>query len=115
MAVRSKCGHSNQLIEINYYLFAASAIAINCSAGITQPEADVASGAGTLGTSIVAGAGLPAKAEVAAIANAVARTIFFNFIKSCLAKSACFLRISSDARPAGFPYVKLMSVCNHFV
>ena len=36
-----------------------------------------ASGAGTIGASIVAGAGLPAKADVAAIAKAVARAIFF--------------------------------------
>ena len=59
-----------------YFLFAAAAIAINSSAGSTQPDADdaAASGAGTTGASIVAGAGLPA--DVAAIANAVARAIF---------------------------------------
>ena len=58
---------------------AAAAIAINSSAGRTQPDADdaAASGAGTTGAYIVAGAGLPAKADVAAIANAVARAIFF--------------------------------------
>jgi hypothetical protein len=57
---------------------AAAAIAINSSAGRTQPDADAAaSGAGTIGASIVAGAGLPAKADVAAIAKAVARAIFF--------------------------------------
>ena len=63
-----------------YFLFAAAAIAINSSAGRTQPDADAAaSGAGTTGASIVAGAGLPAKADVAAIAKAVARAIFFIF------------------------------------
>jgi hypothetical protein len=46
-------------LNINYFLSAA------------------ASGAGTTGASIVAGAGLPAKADAAAIANAVARAIFF--------------------------------------
>ena len=57
---------------------AAAAIAINSSAGRTQPDADdaAASGAGTTGASIVAGAGLPAKVDVAATANAVARAIF---------------------------------------
>jgi len=59
-------------------LSAAAAIASNSSAGRTQPDADAAaaSGAGTTGASIVAGAGLPAKADVASIANAVARAIF---------------------------------------
>ena len=58
---------------------AAAAIAINSSAGRTQPDADdaAASGAGTTGASMVAGAGLPAKVDVAATANAVARAIFF--------------------------------------
>ena len=58
---------------------AAAAIAINSSAGRTQPDADddAASGAGTTGASIIAGAGLPAKADFAAIANAVARAMFF--------------------------------------
>ena len=56
----------------------AAAIAINSSAGRTQPDADdaAASGAGTTGASMVAGAGLPAKVDVAATANAVARAIF---------------------------------------
>jgi hypothetical protein len=58
-------------------LFAAAAVVINSSAGRTQPDAAAASGAGTTGASIVAGAGLPAKADVAAIAKAVARAIFF--------------------------------------
>jgi hypothetical protein len=60
-------------------LSAAAASAINRSAGRTQADADddAASGAGTTGASISAGAGLPAKAVVAAIANAVARAIFF--------------------------------------
>jgi len=60
-------------------LLAAAAIAINSSAGRSQPDADAAdaSGAGTTGASIVAGAGLPAKADDAAIAKAVARAIFF--------------------------------------
>ena len=53
---------------------AAAAIAINSSAGRTQPDADddAASGAGTTGASIIAYAGLAAKADVAAIAHAVA-------------------------------------------
>ena len=57
-----------------YFLYAAE-IAINSSAGRTQPDADdaAASGAGTNG----AGAGLPAKALVAAIANAVTIATFF--------------------------------------
>ena len=78
MAAQILRGHSNHLFNINYFLFAA-AIAINNSAGRTQPDADdeAASGAGTTGASIVAGAGLPAKADAAAIANAVARAIFF--------------------------------------
>jgi len=59
-------------------LSAAAAIARKRSAGKIQPDADdAASGAGTIGASIVAGVGLPAKAEVAAIVNAVARAIFF--------------------------------------
>ena len=76
-----------------YYLFAAAAIAINSSAGRTQPDADdaAASGAGTTGASIVAGAGLPAKADVAAIAKAVARAIFFIFLTSYVAKRDCFV------------------------
>ena len=61
-----------------YFLSAAAAIAINSSAGRTQPDADDAAalGAGTTG------AGLPAKAHVAAIANAVTRATFsfYNFI-----------------------------------
>jgi hypothetical protein len=59
-------------------LSAAAAIASNSSTGITQLDADAAaaSGAGTTGASVVAGAGLPAKADVAAIAKAVARAIF---------------------------------------
>ena len=69
-------------LNINYFLSAAAAIAINSSSGTTQPDADddAASGAGTTGASIVAGAGLPAKADAAAIANAVARAIFFTLL-----------------------------------
>jgi hypothetical protein len=63
-----------------YFLSAAAAIAINSSAGRSQPDADDAAalGAGNTG----AGAGLPAKAHVAAIANAVTRATFsfYNFI-----------------------------------
>ena len=55
---------------------AAAAIAINSSAGRTQPDSDddAASGAGTTGASIVAGAG-----------------DLFHFVTSYVAKRACFL------------------------
>ena len=52
---------------------AAAAIASKGSTGITQLDADdaAASGAGTTGASVVAGAGLLAKADVAAVARAI--------------------------------------------
>ena len=95
-----------------YFLFAAAAIAINSSAGRTQPDADAAaSGAGTTGASIGAGAGLPAKADVAAIANAVAKVIYYLFCgETCL-----FRGTRSFAGPMNSGYIKLMSVYNHFV
>jgi hypothetical protein len=79
---------------------AAAAIAINSSAGRTQPDADddAASGAGTTGASIVAGAGLPAKADVAAIANAVARAIFFILLPHISRNTFSVSRTVPDAR-----------------
>jgi hypothetical protein len=81
-------------------LSAAAAIAINSSAGRTQPDADddAASGAGTTGASIVAGAGLPAKADVAAIANAVARAIFFILLPHISRNTFSVSRTVPDAR-----------------
>jgi hypothetical protein len=81
-------------------LFAAAAIAINSSAGRTQPDADddAASGAGTTGASIGAGAGLPAKADVAAIANAVARAIFFILLPHISRNTFSVSRTVPDAR-----------------
>ena len=97
-------------------MFAAAAIASNSSAGRTQPDADddAASGAGTTGASIVAGAGLPAKADVAAIANAVARAIFFILLLLMLRN----VLVSWDTIFCDLLhilYLKLMSVRNHFV
>ena len=87
-------------LNINYFLPTAAALAINSSAGRTQPDADddAASGAGTTGASIIAGAGLPAKADFAAIANAVARAMFFILYLLCC-ETYLFLGVRSFAGP----------------
>ena len=72
---------------------AAAAIAINSSAGRTQPDADdaAASGAGTTGASIVAGAGLPAKSRCCSHCECCCKSDLFHFVTSFVAKRACFL------------------------
>jgi len=69
-----RCDHSNHLLKIFPFFLAATARASGNSAEIIQPDADddAVSRVGTTVESIVAGAGLPAKADVAAVANAVA-------------------------------------------